>query len=282
MTISGVEIIEINAQTFTFDATTLSGQTGLAINGTAAAGEAVTVVTAATDTKLDLSGVTYTNVDTSTITLTTSNTTVAFTGTLTNMADTVAGLATTNGFTLDLGAGNDTITLAVSGGTAGSGGTLKLGAGNDTVVMAANSTKVATNQLVKISDFNNSVDTLNVLSNAVRADVLAGAAVDVSAATSLGTDSFSAYVTNGKIILVGTDAANVDTLAEWVDVARILAVAVTADGAYLFEFGGNTYVTDIDYDTNLAGTLEEGTVELTGITGMSLGLGGGAAVITIS
>jgi trimeric autotransporter adhesin len=292
LSINEVEVISIDAAGYTFSASTLDGQTGLAINGTAADGEAVTVITATTDDSLDLSGVTYTNVDTSTITLTAVDD--DFEATLTNMADTVAGPSTDGGFTINAGGGNDEVTLAVNGAGGGSGGTLTLGAGSDSIVLIADSTMVTDgagdltgdnnqasvavlDEIVSVTDFDNANDSITLVSTGlIGTEVGAGAAVDVSFATTTTSDSFSAYVEDGVIILVGDDAANVDTLHEYVKVAALLAEDAGAAGAYLFEFNGNSYITDVT-----AAGVELATIELTGVTGLSLTLGGAADAITV-
>ena len=57
----------------------------------------------------------------------------------------------------------------------------------------------------------------------------------------------------------GAEAASVDTLAEWVAVANIMAAA---DGnVVIFEFSGNTYLFQQD------ATAGDDLVQLTGVTG---------------
>jgi hypothetical protein len=262
--IAGVELITIREGTYTFEAPTLHQQTGLEIQGTAATGEEVAVNTVGTSSALDLSGITFTNVDSLTVDLRDTRASSAFTGKLSAIGETVEGPDTgTFGFTLDLGAGNDEITLT------GGGGTLTLGAGSDDVIVAADSSSHEANLLVSITDFSIVNDSLDMLED-VADDILAGAAVDVSDATS-ADDSFSAYVKDGKIVLVGDDAANVDTLAEWVAVAEEIGV----DGTYSFSFGGDLYVTSVGITTTE-------TIRLIGL-GDANGVadGGGVGIVTV-
>ena len=65
-------------------------------------------------------------------------------------------------------------------------------------------------------------------------------AIDVAAATVDASDVVTASVTNGIITVGGANAANVDTLAEWIAVAR--AVVTTSGDIAAFVFGGDTYV----------------------------------------
>jgi hypothetical protein len=62
----------------------------------------------------------------------------------------------------------------------------------------------------------------------------------VEAVTVEVSDDVTASVTNGIITLGGVDKANVDTLAEWIDVARLLVT--TSGNIAAFEFNGDTYV----------------------------------------
>lgn len=263
---TGVELITIAAATYTFNASTLHKQTGLAIEGTVAADQDIEINTLNTDTALDLSGITFADVDSLTIDLSTTKSSSSFSGTLSNMKDVVTGPDTgTFGFTLNLGAGNDEITLT------GGGGTLTLGAGSDEVIVAAGASTSAANDLVSITDFVVASDKLDMVED-VAPDILPGAAVNVSDATSSSSDSFSAYVKKGKVFLVGDDAAAVDTLSEWIKVLE----EINVDGAYAFSFGGDLYVTSV------AGGAEEETIRLVGLGSVAgIGTGGGTNIVTV-
>lgn len=94
------------------------------------------------------------------------------------------------------------------------------------------------------------------------ADAQADAAgTDVSAATTdVTNDVITATLTNGVITLGGANAANVDTLAEWLAVARLMVTGDTKVGAFLF--GGSTYV----FQENSGGDL---LIKLEGTTGIT-------------
>jgi hypothetical protein len=170
------------------------------------------------------------------------------------------------------GAGNDTIE--------GEGGadTLTGGAGDDEFDFAAGSSTEAamdkiTDYQAKAADTDN--DKLDLVATTVEADIAAASAIDVKAATTETDTSVTAYVTNGIITLAGTEKANVDTLAEWIDVAELVATSDTANNAadtystVAFEFGGNTYILQ---EKSAQGGDTEATdlvVELTGVTGVT-------------
>jgi len=89
----------------------------------------------------------------------------------------------------------------------------------------------------------------------------AQAATDVSAGSNNAGKVINGLESaKGIITVTGADAALVDTLAEWVGVANVMAAA--APNVVAFEFGGNTYI----FEQN-AGT--DQLVELTGVTGVT-------------
>lgn len=105
------------------------------------------------------------------------------------------------------------------------------------------------------------VDTLTLGQTVLAADVTG---TNVSAADA-DTGTVTASIVDGIITVAGADAANIDTLAEWIDVAEILINAdgdTTAESA-AFEFDGNTYVIESD-NTDATSTI----VELVGLTGV--------------
>jgi len=207
------------------------------------------------------------------------------------------------------GAGNDTI----SGGagadviTGGAGGdTLSGGAGRDsfTIVTAAHSGTGTTTGVVsfdRISDFGkatvaataaqvtamNNVAAFQATATAqggAEADLLDFAATSTLVATATGTNVAAAVTTNpvvtgtisakGIVTVAGAGASLVDTLAEWIGVANIMAG--TTGNIAAFEFGGNTYV--FQQDTGNA----DDVIELTGVTGVTgIVLIGGAVAAAV-
>lgn len=155
-------------------------------------------------------------------------------------------------------------------------------AATDTVVIGSGESTTA--NFDTITGFNaiaTNSDLLDLVDTAVE-----GAATDtnVSAATTDNTnDSITASTNaNGIITLGGTNAANVDTLNEWIEVAKIMATSegVTDGGPDLFatvgfEFNGNTYVLQEKSADTLAGagitetTTVDAFVELVGLTGVT-------------
>lgn len=173
--------------------------------------------------------------------------------------------------TINGGAGNDNINGDV--GT----DTLTGGAGSDTFVFDdGESTEAATDS---VTDFqanpsDSDTDTLDFAETvSVSANIAVGSAHDVKDHTTETDTAVSAYVTNGIIKLTGADAANVDTLAEWVDIAEDVAVngwvdtGNTVEVAVIgFQFGGDTYVVHVD-DGDSDGTVAtEAVVKLVGIS----------------
>jgi len=100
-------------------------------------------------------------------------------------------------------------------------------------------------------------------------------AVDVKAGTADTDTSVTATVSAGVITLGGTEKANVNTLAEWIDVAEILLArniindTSTEAGTIAFEFSGDTYVVYGDDGTSEATYATEGVVKLEGLTGIT-------------
>lgn len=88
---------------------------------------------------------------------------------------------------------------------------------------------------------------------------VAATGTDVSAGVTGGGTISGAITAKGIVTVTGAQSANVDTLAEWVAVTKIMTAA---GNAAAFEFGGNTYVF-----TEGAGT--DDLVQLTGVTGVT-------------
>jgi trimeric autotransporter adhesin len=188
--------------------------------------------------------------------------------------------------TVTLGAGNDIVN-----GQAGAD-VIDLGTGQDTVVIeSTESTGTATDVIKGFStssgswtgssanDFASEVialdiagaegDVLDFETHEVGSSVLTveadatGTANLVSSIAGISSGTVTANVANGILTVAGANAADVDTLAEWVDVAA--AIAATEDEVLAFEFSGSTYVysdngLSIDYLVQLAG--------LTGVSGL--------------
>jgi hypothetical protein len=136
--------------------------------------------------------------------------------------------------TIDGGTGVDRIT----GGTGAD--TMTGGSDADTFVfIAADSGTISGSVFDTINDYVSGTggDKLDLVGVGVVASNVSG--VDVSGAT-VGEDVITGLISNGFISLGGTDAANVDTLDEWLAAARAL---VTTNGRVAaFEFGTDTYV----------------------------------------
>lgn len=128
----------------------------------------------------------------------------------------------------------------------------------------------------KIKDFELGNDTLDLAGTAtVRADTLVS--VDVASAAT-GNDlanpfAITASVSGGVISLDGDDAGEVDTLAEWVAVARLLATS--ASEAIAFGFGDSTYV----FQEN---GLDDLLVKIEGMTPVALGVVADASAVLIA
>jgi len=161
--------------------------------------------------------------------------------------------------------GNDSII------SAGGADVLAGGAGADSFVFAASDSTEAA--MASISDF--SLTEFDVLTN-TSTMVVNVAAQDVSGVTSEVGDTVTASTTSGIMTLAGDDAANIDTLAEWIDAAEVLlAVADVKIDSLAFEFDGNTYVVD---DAAAGGT--QNVIELTDLTDI-VALGTAAAINTL-
>jgi len=195
---------------------------------------------------------------------------------------------------LTAGAGNDTISGGagadvITGGAAGD--ILSGGAGRDsfTIGTAGHSAKTTTTGNVtfdKISDFGkvtisataaqvtamNNVAAFQATATAqggAEADMLDLAATATLAAAATGTDVAAAVTTNpavtgtisakGIVTVAGAGASLVDTLAEWIAVAKIMTANANVAA---FEFGGNTYVYQEEANN-------DDVIELTGVTGVT-------------
>lgn len=161
---------------------------------------------------------------------------------------------------------NDTI---IAGGGAD---VLSGGAGADIFEFAADDSAEAA--MASITDFKVAeFDVLDLEAGVVTADA---AATDVSAVTSETGDAVTASVTDGIMTLAGDDAANIDTLAEWIDAAEVMLDATSGVADTLaFEFSGNTYVIEQGTDDAV-----DNVIELTGVSGLAA-VGTAAGVDTL-
>jgi Ca2+-binding RTX toxin-like protein len=153
--------------------------------------------------------------------------------------------------TIDGGAGDDTINGDVGADT------LTGGAGKDTFVFDNAESAEAT--MDKITDFaalaaDQKFDTLDFAATTVMTAGTAGDGIvtdnlDVKSAIASGTGSetVTASLTSGLIVLSGADKGAIDTLAEWVDVAEAMLTTAYVDAGDTlgFVFGGSTYVYNV-------------------------------------
>ena len=86
--------------------------------------------------------------------------------------------------------------------------------------------------------------------------------VDVAAASGNDGKTITASITDGVITLAGADMAKIDSLSEWLAVARVMVDANDEVGA--FEFRGSTYV----YQEN-GGSDQDLLVQLLGVKDVS-------------
>jgi len=174
---------------------------------------------------------------------------------------------------VDGGTGNDTIT----GGTGAD--TLTGGSGADTFIFAAgDSGTVSGTVFDTVTDFavGTGGDLFDLAGAAViRANTSSGVDVKTAITSGTGTEVVTASVTSGIITLAGANASAIDTLTEWLAVARL--VNTTTLNVAGFEFGGNTYLYQ---ECNTATTTDDILIQLTGITGITA-LGASAAAATV-
>ena len=202
--------------------------------------------------------------------------------------------------TISGGAGKDVITAA------GGGDVLSGGTGRDAFVISTKAhsgtgTLTGSTSFDKISDFGKvalaatatEVAAMSSVSNFQSATLGKGGAdtdmLDLATTSTLGgvqaSTDVKAAVTNavsitatetakGVLAISGAEAASVDTLAEWVAVADIMAAA--NGDVVIFEFSGNTYVFQQDSGTG------DDLVQLTGVTGVTgINLLGGSVAAVV-
>lgn len=198
--------------------------------------------------------------------------TYVFVGTTENDSIDVAALELGDVKTLVVGgAGDDTITGGAGDDTIiGGAGADQLtgGLGADTFVFAAgDSGTISATVFDIIGDYTAGVggDTLNLVGAAAAQADAAG--TDVAAAAGVGPFTITADIADGVITVNGADAGQIDSLAEWLAVARLMVTGDTKVGA--FEFGGDTYV----YQENAGGDLLIQLDNVTGITAVGVSAG---------
>ena len=161
--------------------------------------------------------------------------------------------------TIDGGAGDDTINGDVGADT------LTGGAGKDTFVF--DNAESAEASMDKITDFaalatDQKFDTLDFAATVVMTSGTAGDGIvtnnlDVKGAIASGTGSetVTAALSSGLIVLSGADKGAIDTLAEWVDVAEALLTTAYVDAGDTlgFVFDGSTYVYNVTTASGEAG-----------------------------
>ena len=192
----------------------------------------------------------------------------------------------TEALEIDGGTGNDTIiggrgddTIQGGGGAdslAGGAGadqihgdagadTLTGGAGADVFHFAAGD--ASTISFDRITDFvvNDSVKTVyDSLDFGTGASVAANTDTDTDVATPSGNEgkAITAAIKHGVITLSGVDAALVNSLSEWLAVARVMVDSNQEIGA--FEFGGSTYVYQENGDAD-----QDLLIQLMGVKGVT-------------
>jgi hypothetical protein len=92
-------------------------------------------------------------------------------------------------------------------------------------------------------------DTLDLVGAAQVQPNAAGTDVKGAITGGAGTEAVTATIASGVITLDGANAGDINTLAEWLAVARLMVTTDTSVGA--FEFSGDMYV----YQENTGGDL---------------------------
>lgn len=187
-----------------------------------------------------------------------------------NLATFTRGL-TINGFEGDdiiygtngndvINGGDDNDTIYGRGGT----DTMSGGAGSDNFVFAAASTGTISGSVYDIvTDYTVGAggDKLDLAGAAAAA--ANASATDVATASGNAGQAITAAIANGVLSVAGDNAALVDSLTEWLAVARAMNTVDTKVVA--FEFGGDTYV----FQENTSGDLLIQLDNVTGVTALS-------------
>lgn len=319
-TITGFEYYDVNANAVTLDESLVNGQ-AVVVDGTGS------ISVDNIGQTLDLSSLVFADTAGTTVDYATnkdsslgSSAAVAVTGSAN--ADAITGDAGADTLlggggadTIIGGAGNDVIDggagddVALTGGAGadtiigGEGAdAINAGTGADTIdltettaatdtltIAADDSTEANMDSITGFDAIATNGDILSIANASVAASLAATDVTGVTSETEVGALTASTDA-DGILTLTGSDAdkANVDTLAEWIDVAEALIADVAGDGSsqyntMAFEFDGNTYVYQ-GLTTGASGSethVTEAVVELVGVTGIDA-IAGAAAADTIA
>jgi len=138
------------------------------------------------------------------------------------------------------------------------------GAGADSFVFSAGSSGTISGTVFDvITDYISGIggDKLDLVGSATAA--ADASATDVATASGNGGQAITAAIANGILTVAGTNANLIDTLTEWLAVARAMDTVDTK--AVAFQFTGDTYV----YQENTGGDLLIQLDNVTGITGLA-------------
>jgi len=246
---TGFEVLDLLTET-NVNNVQISGSTATVSNKTEAAGNANLNVFVydksgvATTSVTDLSGLTFD------ATIGQNFKTVAVTGSA--VADTIKGTKLAD--TITGGKGADVIDISQGGA--------------DTIVVAdgeATGTKYDTVSGFTASATASANDTIKFTAVTVPVNV-AGTDVKSAMTGGAGSEVITASITSGLMTLAGANAASIDTLAEWVKAASIMANGAAGDTVG-FKFNGNTYVVNSGATVGATTTFaDDVVVELTGLT----------------
>jgi len=157
------------------------------------------------------------------------------------------------------GAGDDTLNISL--------GADQVTGGNGADTFSVKEAQIST------SDSYTSILDFSAVSDAAQADRISNIAgvitadastVDVAAAEASGGDGMdiTADVVNGIISLSGSDASNINSFTEWLDLTLLTGESGSTIG---FEFSGNTYIVEVSGSDDSTDTL----LELTGVTSIT-------------
>lgn len=264
---SGDDTVWMNIQDFggvTIDAgsQSLGGRDVLNLQGTANLGLTVVDLSSTTDQVTQANGSINSAIQKGFESVDLSALTGSFGANITGSSGANTIVGTANADNIVAGEGGDTIT---GGQGADTINLTEATAKSDIVKFATGDTTASAMDLV--SGFATNSDVIssvgNIASGIRTAATLqsAASAVDVkSATTEADTTVLGAITSAGKITVSGADAGNVNTLGEWIDVAKLMLSSATgittgdtASSIGFFEFNGSTYVVE-ETTTDVAAT----------------------------
>jgi hypothetical protein len=253
----------------------INGAVNLIVSGTASVSQASIVYNAsATGTKTFAISDGYSAIAAADNTMLTAASSVTAEGT--DVPDTINMATLTRGLIINGFEGDDTIygssgNDVINGGDDndiifGRGGTDTMtgGAGSDSFAFTAGSTGTISGSVYDIiTDYTAGVggDKLDLAGAATAA--ANASATDVATASGNAGSAITAAIANGILSVAGNDAALIDSLTEWLAVARAMDTVDTK--AVAFEFSGDTYV----FQENASGDLLIQLDNVTGITALS-------------